>query len=571
MSGVALVTINENQWAVEVATTYEELTTGLAGRESLPAGTGMLFIPPERQVITVNTTQMLFALDIIFILNDTVLSIARNIQPGYLVTEDAECDGFLEVNANETGLVEVGDVIITEFATPPPASGFDFSSIIAFAIPLAVLGFFLGVLGPLGGSSSNNPKKLSNPGKTYKVDDIKVTIEHERSGVHLVTIKPPGGRVVSEEEAKKIDKLLQEKAGDKYYWEIIDIDTGEIMQKGKPYTTIGKVYAAARSFQRSRAGKDKENLVVIRIYDNPNMEEWNKTIKPVMESGMHRGIKILIGKTPLQEEALDRLWPYGILEIHSDGDLTVFSQGKKWVVTTEGGVFKEEDVIPSGGHMIEIPLGGREVELKAIGARIHKEGKTLPMTDEWHALRSEKERQWMIDGWQESFEERRGKMEPSDIRKVPIMYKTKKETLYLYGLYGTKEQADLEAEWIRSTKSVSVAVQKVFNEWAVYKEEGGHHSIHGEPRRRLVEKYGSWAVGRAEAVCGEDDVACVTREAKRLIETVRTRHGEEAMEYVTILTPGQTILHYGDVVSLVALEKENRRVRVLGENEATWQ
>lgn len=47
----------------------------------------------------------------------------------------------------------------------------------------------------------------------------------------------------------------------------------------------------------------------------------------------------------------------------------------------------------------------REIELKALGAKIHNEGKTLPMTDEWHALTSEIERQWMIDGWMEAYNE----------------------------------------------------------------------------------------------------------------------------------------------------------------------
>jgi len=129
------------------------------------------------------------------------------------------------------------------------------------------------------------------------------------------------------------------KGREEYYWEITDIETGEIIQRGKPYTSVSRVYAGARSYQRASPGGDKEHTVVIRIFDDPNMEEWGKTVKPVMESGMRRGIPILIGKTPLQEEALDRLWPYGVLEIHDDGDLTISSAGKKYVVTTEGGVF----------------------------------------------------------------------------------------------------------------------------------------------------------------------------------------------------------------------------------------
>jgi len=49
----------------------------------------------------------------------------------------------------------------------------------------------------------------------------------------------------------------------------------------------------------------------------------------------------------------------------------------------------------------------------------------------------------------------------------------------------------------------------------------GHHSIHGPERKKLVDEFGTWAVGRAESVCPEDDVACVRREAGRLIYAYR--------------------------------------------------
>lgn len=47
------------------------------------------------------------------------------------------------------------------------------------------------------------------------------------------------------------------------------------------------------------------------------------------------------------------------------------------------------------------------------------------------------------------------------------------------------------------------------------------HSIHGPERQKLVDQFGTWAVGRAESVCPEDDVACVEREAGRLIYAYR--------------------------------------------------
>lgn len=49
------------------------------------------------------------------------------------------------------------------------------------------------------------------PPMEYMVDDIKVIIRYERPGAHLVTIEPPGGRGITEEEGEKITKLIEEK------------------------------------------------------------------------------------------------------------------------------------------------------------------------------------------------------------------------------------------------------------------------------------------------------------------------------------------------------------------------
>ena len=53
----------------------------------------------------------------------------------------------------------------------------------------------------------------------------------------------------------------------------------------------------------------------------------------------------------------------------------------------------------------------------------------------------------------------------------------------------------------------------------------GHHSISWEAKKPLIERYGLWAVNRAEAFCPENDVACVEREANRLVEVYRHRRG----------------------------------------------
>ena len=50
-------------------------------------------------------------------------------------------------------------------------------------------------------------------------------------------------------------------------------------------------------------------------------------------------------------------------------------------------------------------------------------------------------------------------------------------------------------------------------------------SIAPEAKRPLVEKYGLWAVNRAEAFCPHNDVECVEREAKRAYQVYRQRRG----------------------------------------------
>jgi uncharacterized membrane protein (UPF0127 family) len=164
MSGQALVTINENQWAVSVANTVGELATGLSGQSSIPAGTGMLFVLPTSQVVTVNTTQMLFPLDIIFIANGIVVDVARNISPGNLVTEETPCDSFLEINAGEAASVEAGDTVSVEIIS---GGGFDSSQVVSFAIPLVAIGFVSAVVGGMlmSGKSSHSSegRRLGEP------------------------------------------------------------------------------------------------------------------------------------------------------------------------------------------------------------------------------------------------------------------------------------------------------------------------------------------------------------------------------------------------------------------------
>jgi len=60
---------------------------------------------------------------------------------------------------------------------------------------------------------------------------------------------------------------------------------------------------------------------------------------------------------------------------------------------------------------------------------------------------------------------------------------------------------------------------------SVTEEKEGHHSIPWEDKKRLTEKYGKWAVNRAESQCPHNDVACVEREARISLEVIKHRRG----------------------------------------------
>ena len=112
MSGQAIVRVNENEWAVSLATTYAELVWGLSGVPSIPAGTGMLFILPSDQAVSVTTQALLFNIDIVFInAGLEVVDVARNVAPGPIVTESTPVRYFLEVNAGEADDIESGDMV----------------------------------------------------------------------------------------------------------------------------------------------------------------------------------------------------------------------------------------------------------------------------------------------------------------------------------------------------------------------------------------------------------------------------------------------------------------------------
>ena len=141
MPGQATVTINDNQWNVGVASTYAELTTGLGGIESIPAGTGMLFILEQERIVTVTAEDMLFPVSVIFIgENLQVTEVALLLAPGDQGTTSLPCRYFLEVNVGEADDIDPGDpvnIVFTEL--PQTADGMASLVTIAGALMLGVM------------------------------------------------------------------------------------------------------------------------------------------------------------------------------------------------------------------------------------------------------------------------------------------------------------------------------------------------------------------------------------------------------------------------------------------------
>jgi uncharacterized protein len=101
------VTIDNQTFSVEIATSSAQQQRGLSGRNSLPKDQGMLFIfkTPNRYAFWMKG--MKFPLDIIFIKDNKIVSISRNVPvpkdtkeanlPIY--TPDTPADKALEINA----------------------------------------------------------------------------------------------------------------------------------------------------------------------------------------------------------------------------------------------------------------------------------------------------------------------------------------------------------------------------------------------------------------------------------------------------------------------------------------
>jgi uncharacterized membrane protein (UPF0127 family) len=115
------ILIAENRVTVEIADNDEERRKGLSKRDSLGEGTGMLFVFEENERPTFWMKNMNFAIDIIWVNDEKIVGIEKNIKPEPGLSEEKltlypapqEIDHVIEVNAgySQDHSLKVGDSV----------------------------------------------------------------------------------------------------------------------------------------------------------------------------------------------------------------------------------------------------------------------------------------------------------------------------------------------------------------------------------------------------------------------------------------------------------------------------
>lgn len=115
------VKINNAVYQVEVADNDATRMQGLSGRSALGKNSGMYFVFPYAKTLTFWMKDMQFPLDIVWIKNQVVIGISRNIPPPvpgtalqdltrYVSPQPA--DRVLELNADAASSIQVGDKVV---------------------------------------------------------------------------------------------------------------------------------------------------------------------------------------------------------------------------------------------------------------------------------------------------------------------------------------------------------------------------------------------------------------------------------------------------------------------------
>jgi uncharacterized protein len=109
------VVINGKEIEIEVVSTEKEKAKGLGGRNSLCDSCGMLFKFASMKNHSFWMKDMKFPLDIIWIFNDKIVYIAKNVPPDYqgIITPPMSANRVLELNGGicDKENIKEGDII----------------------------------------------------------------------------------------------------------------------------------------------------------------------------------------------------------------------------------------------------------------------------------------------------------------------------------------------------------------------------------------------------------------------------------------------------------------------------
>jgi len=118
----SMVTIGTHTYPVEIASTFEQKVHGLAGRDSLTTGHGMLFPFGSKSRLSFTMKGMRFPLDIIWIADGKIVDVSRNLAPdtglvamAYRPVEPADTVLELAAGTADRDGLKIGDTITIEY------------------------------------------------------------------------------------------------------------------------------------------------------------------------------------------------------------------------------------------------------------------------------------------------------------------------------------------------------------------------------------------------------------------------------------------------------------------------
>lgn len=107
--------IKEKEFKVEIADSIAKRSRGLGGKEFLCQDCGMLFIFPKKDQYGFWMKDMKFPLDIIWLSNDEIVHMEKNILPDdqRILKPSIEADKVLEINAGKSDelQLDIGDKV----------------------------------------------------------------------------------------------------------------------------------------------------------------------------------------------------------------------------------------------------------------------------------------------------------------------------------------------------------------------------------------------------------------------------------------------------------------------------